>query len=61
MGAALLAGFGVGLFANLDQTASAWIQLGKTVTPNRDLLEHYGQRLARYERLLNVLGDWAES
>lgn len=60
MGAALLAGLGVGLFSDLDATASAWIQLGKTFTPNRDRAAHYASRLARYQRLLEFLGDWAE-
>jgi xylulokinase len=61
MGAALLAGFGVGLCQNLDDAASRWVRKGDIYRPNRQLEEHYQARLARYTRLLSALNQWAEN
>jgi xylulokinase len=60
LGAALLAGRGVGLFTNLDAAAKEWIETGNTVRPNRALAEDYAARLDRYRRLLDVLQQWAK-
>jgi xylulokinase len=59
LGAALLAGYGVGLFDDLDDAASAWIKPGKKIAPRRGLLAHYERRLARYRQLLDGLQQWA--
>ena len=61
MGAALLAGFGVGLFKSLHGTAKVWIRTGTAVRPNRKLASHYARRLERYERLLDLMRPWSES
>jgi len=61
LGAALLAGFGVGLFGKLEVTAARWIRRGEAVRPSRRLGAHYQTRLARYTRLLQHLNQWAES
>jgi xylulokinase len=58
LGAAMLAGYGVGLFSSLDSTARDWIKTGKVVRPNRKLAEHYANRLSRYELLLHLLQRW---
>ncbi len=55
LGAALLAGFGVGLFRSLDSAAGDWIQTGRAVRPDRKQAAHYQARLVRYRRLLEVL------
>jgi sugar (pentulose or hexulose) kinase len=60
LGAALLAGYGVGLFRNLDATAKRWITTGHVVRPDRRLTPHYAQRLARYRRLLELLNQWGK-
>jgi sugar (pentulose or hexulose) kinase len=56
LGAALLAGYGAGLFANLDQTAKKWISLGETISPNLENTKHiYPKRISRYTKLTNVI------
>jgi xylulokinase len=59
LGAALLAGFGVGLFRDLDATARRWIKTENAVRPNRSLAPHYRARLTGYRRLLDVMGQWS--
>ncbi len=61
MGAALVAGYGVGLFKNLDSTAKDWIQTGNVVRPDRKLAKHYGNRLTQYERLIELMGHWRKN
>jgi xylulokinase len=58
LGAALLAGYGVGLFRSLDAVASDWIQTGHVVRPDRKRTSHYQTRRARYRRLLELLQEW---
>jgi xylulokinase len=59
LGAALLAGFGTGLFPSLDQAAGAWVQGGRTVEPDLGRRELAARRLARYQEALQALNDWA--
>jgi xylulokinase len=61
MGSAMLAGFGVGLFTRLDETAAEWIETSGHIRPREPLAEHYAQRLRRYQRLLDLLQDWSET
>ena len=61
LGAALLAGFGVGLFKSLDTAATQWIERGNVVRPNRSLAEHYQGRLRQYMKLLELLNLWANT
>ena len=61
MGAALLAGYGVGLFNRLETAAAQWIHKGDSVRPARKLAAHYQTRLDRYRRLLECLDQWAET
>lgn len=61
LGAALLAGYGVGLFANLPTAAQQWVSCGQAANPRRSTAAHYGRRLAAYEQLLeqlNRVGPW---
>lgn len=60
LGAALLAGYGVGVFRSLDAAAKTWIKTGNVVRPDREQAGHYAARLVRYRRLLAVLQEWAE-
>jgi len=55
LGAAMLAGYGVGLLASLPAAAKAWIALGERIYPRRPLADYYTKRLARYESLLACL------
>lgn len=59
LGAALLAGYGVGLFRSLDAVAGDWIQTGHVVRPDRKQANHYQSRVARYRRLLELLQEWS--
>jgi xylulokinase len=61
MGAAILAGYGVGLFKRLEAAAARWIRRGNVVRPSRKLGSHYRMRLARYTGLLECLNQWAET
>jgi xylulokinase len=61
LGVALLAGYGVGLFQDLDAAASAWIKPGKRIIPQRHGRGHYELRLVRYRKLLDVLDQWAST
>ncbi len=59
MGAALLAGYGVGLWKSLDSAATRWLQTGERFRPQRKLAPHYQMRQARYTRLMDLLQQWA--
>jgi xylulokinase len=61
MGAAMLAGFGVGLFTSLEEVASRWIGLGQRVQPAKEMAAHYQTRAIRYQRLLEHLNQWTET
>ena len=58
LGAALLAGYGVGLFRHLDSAANDWIRTGRSIRPNRKRTSHYQVRATRYRRLLELLQEW---
>lgn len=58
LGAALLAGYGVGLFPNLAAAAAAWVKPGRQVPPDRTRRAYYAARLARYKELLESLHQW---
>jgi xylulokinase len=58
LGAALVAGFGAGLFSGLDETAADWIQTSPPVNCREQLSAHYAERLQRYKRLLDLLHRW---
>ena len=60
MGCALLAGFGVGLFKDLDPTAQKWIQRGTVTKAKPREISHYAKRLKRYRGLLDHLNKWAK-
>jgi xylulokinase len=59
LGAALLAGYGVGLLGDLDTAARRWINTDNTVRPERALAAHYRSRLDRYQRLLEAMDKWS--
>jgi xylulokinase len=61
LGAALLAGYGVGLIEDLDAAARRWIKTQPAVRPDPSLAAHYRSRLARYRRLLEQLNIWTDS
>jgi xylulokinase len=59
MGAAMLAGVGVGALASLPEAASRWVRLGRRFEPDPALADHYRGRVSRYEDLLGRLNGWA--
>jgi xylulokinase len=59
LGAAILAGWGVGLFDNLQSTADRWVQTGNRFPPRSEWAAHFQQRVARYRTLIDRLNDWA--
>ncbi len=60
LGAALLAGYGVGLIGDLDDAARQWIRTGDTVQPDPALATHYRLRVDRYRRLLDAMQNWSD-
>jgi xylulokinase len=60
LGAALLAGYGVGLIANLDDTALKWIRTDDAVQPQPAFAAHYRMRVDRYRRLLDAMQNWSD-
>ena len=60
MGAAMLAGFGVGLLRDLNKAATQWIETGAATSPNRRLTRLYAARYGRYVDLLNKLNEWSD-
>jgi xylulokinase len=59
MGAAMIAGFGAGLLADLPTAAQAWVQTAQTVRSNRTLATYYTRRRRRYESLLQTMNEWS--
>jgi len=55
LGAAMLAGWGVGVLPNLPDAAGQWIALGETTRPRKHAADFYARRLERYESLLRLL------
>lgn len=47
-GSAMLAGYGVGLFEKLPDTADNWVKVRERIEPDQKLKEFYQGRLARY-------------
>jgi xylulokinase len=60
LGAALVAGYGVGLVKDLDATARRWIRAGRAVKPDPRWRGHYETRRAAYESALNLLNTWSK-
>lgn len=60
LGAALLAGFGVGLFPDLPNAASQWIATGDIIQPILDRSTHYQQRIACYADYMQAINRIAE-
>ncbi len=60
LGAALLAGYGVGLIGDLDDAARQWIRTGGAVRPDPALAAHYRLRVDRYRRLLDAMLKWSD-
>jgi xylulokinase len=59
-GSALLAGFGIGLFDDLDRAADRWTQAEATFRPEPEWVPLYREKVRRYEALLNTLNAFSE-
>jgi xylulokinase len=60
MGAALLAGAGVGIFPDLEGAAGKWIKLGAPHRPDPSKAELSRHRIERYSALLDMIKVWNE-
>ena len=58
-GAAMLAGWGVGLIKDLPSASAAWVTTGKSYRPRSSLSAHYRRRRKRYEQLIQTLNVWS--
>jgi xylulokinase len=54
-GAAIVAGWGAGLFPSPDAAARQWVALAAAVKPKRSQAAHAARRLDRYQALLRIL------
>ncbi len=61
LGSALLAGFGVGLFSNLDRAASQWIEMGDTIQPDPKKSSFYQHRIVRYADFMDAINRVSET
>jgi xylulokinase len=59
MGAALLAGYGVGALSDLGAAASRWVRTGELTSPDPQRAGICRQRILRYRSLLASLDRWA--
>ncbi|MEN6363751.1 MAG: FGGY family carbohydrate kinase [Rectinema sp.] len=57
-GAAMVAAAAAGLAENVADIACAWARIDEETFPSHENLEYYRRRSERYERLLNLLGDF---
>jgi len=58
MGAAMVAGYGTGLFKSLPAVAKSWVQKGTRHRAPRKMARMYRERLGRYEQLLELLDGY---
>jgi xylulokinase len=58
-GAALVAGVGIGIFADPHAVAQRWVRLGRRFLPDPMRASYYQKRAERYSALLQALNDWA--
>ena len=61
MGAAMIAGMGVGLLPSLPEASAAWVELGQRFDPEPKHAAYYRSRIDRYDSLLQALSAWAPS
>ncbi len=59
MGAALLAGFGVGVIDDLQKASQSWIERGRRFEPTDVLVELYRKKIPCYAKLLDILNDFS--
>ncbi len=57
LGAAIIAGAGVGEFTSIEQGIDSMVSFGDTFYPNPDRRERYLENFRRYERLYNAVKD----
>ena len=57
MGCAILCGTALGVFENLRQGASVYLDIGETYEPNPDYHTYYEEKYARFRRLYTA-GQW---
>ena len=58
LGAAMVAGVGVGLFKSLSAATTAWVQKGHRYRASRSMAQVYQARMSQYERLLRLLNEY---
>jgi xylulokinase len=58
LGAAIMAGVGVGVFEDYDQGVAAMVQLERTFEPNLNQHENYQDRYQHYKNLWPLMGDY---
>ncbi len=60
MGAALLAGYGVGLYKDLSKAATLWVEKGDSHSPKKSNRKYYRDRLIKYQALLTILSEYGD-
>jgi len=57
LGVALLAGFGIGLFKDIDPVINNWIQTKNEFYPNAEMHAFYQERLKKYIKIIQFLKE----
>ena len=55
MGAAICAGVGVGVFGSFEEAVARMVRVSRTVEPDRDNRQIYGDKYGRYMRHIDAL------
>ena len=61
LGAAMIAGYGVGIFENLENAANLWLSEGDKTEPDNKRKAYYDRRAEQYEALIESLYRWHTS
>jgi xylulokinase len=60
MGSAMLAGYGAGVFDDVDTAARQWLQFGSRQEPDTSVQEHYQKKQQLYTRLMQQLSAFSK-
>ena len=61
MGAAMVAGAGIGILPDLPAASQSWVRLGRRFAPDTARAAYYRQRISKYESLLAALTGWSRT
>ncbi|GAK57138.1 hypothetical protein U27_04103 [Candidatus Vecturithrix granuli] len=60
LGSALLAGFGTGIFNDLDRASKQWIEIGTRIEPDKTKMPFYQDRVTHYAEFIEAINTVSE-